>query len=58
MKWSTLEKFSSDSGMTKESIRALKKKGVWRERIHWQKRNGRIFINSIAVERWIEGLPV
>ena len=55
MKWATLEKFSQDSGMTKESIRALKKKGKWRERIHWIKKNGRIFINKVEVEKWIEG---
>lgn len=58
MIWKTLDKFSQESGMTKESIRALKKKGQWRERIHWKKApNGRIFINVIAVERWIQGLP-
>lgn len=28
MKWKTLNKFSSDSGMSKESIRVLKKKGT------------------------------
>jgi hypothetical protein len=56
MKWKTLDKFSQESGMTKESIRALKKKGIWREKIHWTKaENGRIFINIVAVERWIEG---
>lgn len=54
MKWKTLQKFSEESGMTKESIRALKKKGVWRERIHWTKKNGRIFVNELAVESWIE----
>lgn len=56
MKWKTLDKFSEESGMTKEAIRALKKKGVWREKLHWTKAaNGRIFINVIEVERWIEG---
>lgn len=56
MKWKTLDKFSEESGMTKESIRALKKKGTWREKIHWTKAaNGRIFINTVAVEQWIEG---
>ena len=55
MKWLTLDKFSEQSGMTKESIRALKKKGIWREKIHWTKAsNGRIFINVVGVEKWIE----
>lgn len=59
MNWKTLDKFSQESGMTKESIRALKKKGHWREKIHWRKApNGRIFINTLAVEKWIQGSPV
>lgn len=58
MKWKTLDKFSQESGMSKESIRALKKKGVWRDTVHWTKAaNGRIFINIVAVEQWIEGKP-
>ncbi|RDE18970.1 hypothetical protein DV711_15285 [Motiliproteus coralliicola] len=58
MKWKTIDKFSAESGMSKESIRALKKKGIWREKIHWIKAaNGRIFINYLAVEAWIEGKP-
>jgi hypothetical protein len=57
MKWKTLDQFSKESGMTKESVRSLKKKGQWREKLHWRKApNGRIFINTVAVERWIEGL--
>jgi hypothetical protein len=56
MKWKTLDKFSEESGMSKEAIRALKKKGIWREKLHWVKAaNGRIFINVGAVEQWIEG---
>ncbi len=58
MNWVTLQKFSEESGMTKESIRALKKKGQWRQKIHWDKSpSGRIFINKVAVEKWIQGLP-
>lgn len=57
MKWITLKKFSVDSGMSEESIRALKKKGTWREKIHWKKCNNRIFINALEVERWIETSP-
>ena len=58
MKWQTLAKFSEETGMTKESIRALKKRGKWREKIHWKKVNGRIFINVVAVEKWIESTQV
>lgn len=57
MDWVILEKFSNDSGMSKESIRALKKKGQWRDKIHWLKApNGKIFINKVAAEKWIQGI--
>lgn len=54
-KWATIEKCSEYVGLSKEAIRAHKKKGEWREQIHWMKRNGRIFINIENVQRWIEG---
>jgi hypothetical protein len=56
MNWITLEKVSEQSGLTKESLRALKKKGILREKIHWIKApNGRIFLNVKAVENWVLG---
>jgi hypothetical protein len=56
MNWITLEKVSEQSGLTKESLRALKKKGILREKIHWIKApNGRIFLNVQAVENWVLG---
>ena len=42
-------------GISEEAIRALKKKGFWREDVHWVKApNGRIFINVKGVNEWIE----
>ncbi|OMH28121.1 hypothetical protein [Motiliproteus sp. MSK22-1] len=56
MKWKTLEKVSEESGLSKESLRALKKKGQLREKIHWVKSpNGRILLNIEAVEAWLIG---
>lgn len=56
MRWQTIEKVSSDIGLSKESIRALKKRGIFREKIHWVKApNGRIFINPDEVQKWITG---
>jgi hypothetical protein len=50
----TIEKCSQIIGLTEESIRQLKKKGQWREKIHWYKApNGRIFIDLKAVNLWI-----
>lgn len=52
----TIDKCAELYGLTKEAIRQYKKKGQWREKIHWHKApNGRIFINIKAVNAWIVG---
>lgn len=52
----TIKKCSQLIGLTEEAIRQLKKKGQWREKIHWfEAPNGRIFINIKAVNQWIVG---
>jgi hypothetical protein len=52
----TVEKCSELYGLTQEAIRQLKKKGQWRQGIHWVKApNGRIFIKLTAVDAWIQG---
>jgi len=56
MHWKTIDKTSQETGMSKESLRALKKKGKLREKLHWVKSpNGRIFFNLPALEKWIIG---
>lgn len=58
MHWKTLEKVSEESGLSKEALRALKKKGQLREKVHWVKApNGRIFLNTKAIESWLLGKP-
>ncbi len=55
----TIEKCAELLGLTEEAIRQYKKKGQWRERVHWVKApNGRIFIKIKAVYEWIEGKKV
>ena len=55
-KYVTIDKFSEMYGMTKESIRQLKKKGHIREKVHWVKApNGRIMIKLKEFNEWIEG---
>jgi len=52
----TIEKCAELYGLTVNAIRQYKKKGQWREKIHWIKApNGRIFIRLKAVDAWIEG---
>ena len=56
IKWKTIEKVSQETGLTKNSLYALKKKGCLREKTHWVKApNGRIFFDSISLQAWIEG---
>ncbi|GLQ29669.1 hypothetical protein GCM10007876_01470 [Litoribrevibacter albus] len=56
MKYITIQKCSELTGLSEESIRALKKKGYFRQDVHWVKApNGRIFINVKEVYEWIEG---
>lgn len=52
--WVTLEKCCELVGWTKDQINSLRTKGKIRQEIHWIKRNGRIFINVPAIQRWIE----
>ncbi len=57
LNWITVKKMSELSGITIDAINSNRKKGYWREGIHWRKApNGRIFININAVEKWIEGI--
>jgi hypothetical protein len=54
MNWKTIRKVSEETGMSEESLRALKKKGQLREKIHWIKSpNGRILLNIVALEKWL-----
>jgi hypothetical protein len=54
VKWVTLDKCAELVGWTKDAINALRVKGHLRMNIHWTKRNGRIFIDMPAFQRWIE----
>ncbi|WP_293009038.1 MerR family transcriptional regulator [Nitrosomonas sp.] len=52
----TIKKFAELTGLSPEAIRQYKKKGQWREKIHWIKApNGRVFIKMKAAYAWIEG---
>ncbi|TXI35536.1 MAG: MerR family transcriptional regulator [Nitrosomonas sp.] len=52
----TIKKFAELTGLTEEAIRQYKKKGQWREKIHWIKApNGKIFIITKAAYAWMQG---
>lgn len=54
VKWVTVDKCAEQVGWTKDAINALRTKGHLRMNIHWIKRNGRIFIDMFAFQKWIE----
>ncbi len=56
MDWKTIDKISEETGLSSESLRALKKRGIFREKLHWVKApNGRIFLSASAIQNWITG---
>ncbi len=53
--WVTIDKASELTGLSREAIRALKKKGQWREKVQWRRSpNGRILISLEGYKQWVE----
>lgn len=56
MKWVLIKKLATDMGTTDDAIRAKIARGIWLKGIHWLKaRDNRIYFNSEAIQKWIEG---
>lgn len=54
--WVRIKKLCDLLGYSDDAVRAKIKKGVWRQDEHWRKApDGRIFLNLLAIKRWIEG---
>jgi hypothetical protein len=54
--WVLIKRVVELLGYTDDAIRAKIKKGVWLQGVHWRKApDGRIFLNLLAIQRWIEG---
>jgi len=54
MKWVKLQKYCIISGDTANAVHARRKKGIWLDGIHCQVRNNNLWINTEAVEKWVE----
>lgn len=54
IRWVTLDKCAELVGLTKDSLNALRVRGILRMDIHWKKRQGRIYIDLIAFQRWVD----
>ena len=57
MKWITVKKFSMLSGYTIKAVYNKIERGVWNKDEIWRKApDGRLFINIIAFENWVQGV--
>lgn len=54
IRWVTLDKCAELVGLTKDSLNALRVRGILRMDIHWKKRQGRIYIDLVAFQRWVD----
>ncbi len=54
MKWVKLRKYIETSGDTSDAVHARRKTGKWLDGIHCQVRDGNLWINTEAVEKWVE----
>jgi len=54
MKWVKLLRYCEITGDTPNAVHARRKKGTWLDGVHCQVRNNSLWINTEAVERWVE----
>jgi len=54
MKWVKLKKYIETSGDTADAVHARRKTGKWLDGIHCLVRDGNLWINTEAVEKWVE----
>ena len=55
IQWITLPRLAELTGLTKEAIRAMIKKGKLEIDYHWRKKGGRIYLNARRFDEWVEG---
>lgn len=58
MQWVLRDKLCELFGYTKDAIYGYRRKGVWREGIHFVKRQGRLYFNVQAINSWVEGKAI
>jgi len=55
MKYVLINKLCADTGYSPNAVRAKIKRGIWRDGVHFIKRQGRVHFNLKAIEAWVEG---
>lgn len=51
----TIELASAKTGLTEKAIRNKIERGDWAEDVHYRRRDGRVFIDMEAYEKWVAG---
>lgn len=52
--WVLMKKYCDDTGHTPNAIHKKRNGGKIAEGIHWIKRDGNIYINVRAMDKWVE----
>lgn len=56
--WVLVKRFAEITGYSENAVRHKVKSGVWLEGQIWRKApDGRIFLNLVEFERWVESEP-
>lgn len=54
MKWVKITKYCELSGDSRDAVHARRRKGQWLDGVHCQVRKNNLWINTEAVEQWVE----
>jgi hypothetical protein len=49
-----LDVFEAHTGYSPDAVQKMIKRGVWREGVHFRRRNGRILMDLRAYHAWVE----
>lgn len=54
VRYVTTARASELTGLSVKAMEHLRAKGIWAQGIHYRIRNGRVYIDLEAFERWVE----
>jgi hypothetical protein len=54
MKWVKVAKYCEVSGDSRDAVHARRRKGIWLDGVQCQVRNKNLWVNTEAVEQWVE----
>lgn len=54
LRYVTIKLAALVTGLTEKAIRRKMERGIWLEGKHWRKRDGVIYIDTKAIDKWVE----